>query len=86
MLFENRLFYAVIYFCSSYIATGIVMVLTPYQSVISLPIRFCIMRHSHNIRGLTNKGTQHLRLVVIRKCLFHRICLSKNTGPSYPLS
>ena len=55
MLFENRLFNAVIYFCSSYIATGIVMVLTPYQSVISLPIRFRIMRHSHNIRGLTNK-------------------------------
>ena len=62
------------------------MVLTPYQSVISLPIRFRIMRHSHNIRGLTNKGTQHPRPVVICKCLFHRIRLSKNSSPNYSSS
>ena len=58
------------------------MSVTPHQSVISSPILFRIMCHSYNIRGLTNKGTQHPRLVVICKCFFNRICLGKNTSPN----
>ncbi len=60
------------------------MSVTPNKSVISSPILFRIICHSHNIRSFTNKRTKHLRLIEIRKCLFNRISLGKNTGPSYP--